>query len=105
MNITRTGNNTAAAIEPTDTILVNAINSNANTKHIKPICQFIIKSTPSEVAIPLPPLNLKKTGKVCPIITNTPASCTNKALSKSLIITPASNAIRTATTPFNHKLK
>jgi hypothetical protein len=63
MNTVSTGNSIAAAIEPNDTNLVNAININANTKQINPICQFVINSTPRDVATPFPPLNLKNTGK------------------------------------------
>ena len=43
-------------------------------------------------------MNLKNTGNVCPIITNIPANCTNKALSKFLIIFPARTAIKIDTT-------
>ena len=88
MNNTSTGNKIAAAIEPTETILVNAIRMSANTKQINPICQFVISKTPSAVATPFPPLKRKNTGKVCPNITNTPANCINKALSKPEKIFP-----------------
>ena len=64
MNTVSTGNSIAAAIEPNDTNLVNAISISANTKQINPICQFVINSTPKDVATPFPPLNLKNTGKV-----------------------------------------
>ena len=74
MNSVRTGYSIAAAIEPTETICVNAINIRAKTKQIKPICQFDIIKTPSDVATPFPPLNLKNIGKVCPKITATPAT-------------------------------
>ena len=96
-----TGNKIPADIEPTETILVSAIRINANTKHINPICQFIVNRTPNDVAIPFPPLNPKKIGNVCPISTNIPAICTNKALSRFLMIFPAKKAIKIDTTPFN----
>lgn len=60
MNATNTGNKIPADIEPTETILVSAIRINANTKHINPICQFIVNRTPNDVAIPFPPLNPKR---------------------------------------------
>ena len=73
----RIGNKIAAQIEPSDTILDIAIIANAKTKHISPIFQLTIKSTPSDVATPFPPLNLKNIGKVWPITTSTPAVNTN----------------------------
>ena len=73
MKIHNTGNNIAADIDPNDTILETAIINNANTKQINPILQFIIKSTPNDVATPFPPLNLKNIGNVCPKTTITPA--------------------------------
>ena len=56
MNNVKTGNKTAAAHDPKDTILVNAIKTTANTKQINPICQLLISKTPSDVATPFPPL-------------------------------------------------
>ena len=53
MNNVKTGNSIAAPHEPNDTILVNAINTSANTKQINPICQLLISSTPSDVATPV----------------------------------------------------
>ena len=50
INKTNTGNSTAAPIEPNETILVTAINTNANTKQINPIFQFVINNTPNDVA-------------------------------------------------------
>ena len=50
INNTKTGNNIAAPTEPIDTIWVNAISNNAKTRHIKPICQFVINNTPNDVA-------------------------------------------------------
>ena len=47
-----------------DTILLTAIITSAKTKQINPIFQFIISNTPRDVAIPFPPLNSKKIGKV-----------------------------------------
>ena len=79
MNIVSTGNSIAADTEPSETNLVNAINSKANTKHIKPICQFIINNTPRDVATPFPPLKLKNIGNVCPRTTASPAYCTSNA--------------------------
>ena len=35
-----------------ETILVKAINTSANTKHINPNCQFVINKIPSDVATP-----------------------------------------------------
>ena len=67
--IVNTGSNIAAVTDPTETICVNIINTNANTKQINPICQFVINKTPNDVATPLPPLNSKNIGYVCPIIT------------------------------------
>ena len=82
------------------TILVIAIRTKAKTKHISPICQFVISNIPNDVAIPFPPLNPKNIGKVCPTTTKIPASCTNKALSTFCTIFPTSKAIPIATTPF-----
>ena len=100
MNIVKTGYSIAATIEPTDTICVKAIKTSANTKQIRPICQFAVSSTPSDVAIPFPPLNLKNTGKVCPITTNSPASCTSNAVSKLFQMFPINFAINIDITPF-----
>ena len=105
MNTVSTGNSIAAAIEPNDTNLVNAININANTKQINPICQFVINSTPRDVATPFPPLNLKNTGKVWPNTTNIPANWTNKLESVSFTIFPAIKATKTANTPFKQSHK
>ena len=101
MNIVSTGYSIAAAIEPTDTICVNIIRIRANTKQISPICQFDIISTPSDVATPFPPLNLKNIGNVCPRITATPAICTNNAPLEFEKILFISIAISIETTPFN----
>ncbi len=57
------------------------ISTNANTRHINPICQFVINKIPNDVATPFPPLNPKNTGKVCPITTVIPAICTSNPLS------------------------
>ena len=100
MNTVSTGNSIAAAIEPNDTNLVNAININANTKQINPICQFVINSTPRDVATPFPPLNPKNIGNVCPKTTAIPASCTNKALSVFFAIFPTIIANNIATADF-----
>lgn len=59
INKTSIGNNIAALIEPSETILVSAINTSPKTKQISPICQFVVSNTPTAVATPLPPLNLK----------------------------------------------
>jgi len=83
MNNVKTGNKTAAAHDPKDTILVNTIKTTANTKQINPICQLLISKTPSDVATPFPPLNPKNIGNVCPKTTATPAICTNNPLSAS----------------------
>ena len=74
INNTSTGNSIAAPTDPIDTIFVNAINTNANTKQINPICQFVTSSTPNDVATPFPPLNPKNIGNVCPTTTAIPAS-------------------------------
>ena len=98
-----TGKRIAAAIEPSATILVIAINTKANTKQISPICQFVINNTPSAVATPLPPLNPKNIGNVCPSTTHTPAICIKRAAfhTSAFAIFPIKNATKTATTPFN----
>ena len=101
INKTSIGNNIAALIEPSETILVSAINTSPKTKQISPICQFVVSNTPTAVATPLPPLNLKNTGNVCPIITNIPASCISNGVLAPLAIFPISNASNIATTPFN----
>ena len=66
INNVNTGNKIAAPTDPIDTILLIAIITIAKIRQIKPIFQFIIINTPSEVATPLPPLNSKKIGNVCP---------------------------------------
>ena len=73
MNNVNTGNKTAAAHDPTDTILVKAINNTPNTKQINPICQLLIIKIHKEVATPFPPLNPKNIGNVCPSTTAIPA--------------------------------
>ena len=73
MNNTSTGKSIAAPTEPIDTILVSAIKTNANTKQINAIFQFVINNTPKDVAIPFPPLNPKNIGNVCPNTTAIPA--------------------------------
>ena len=45
-------------------------------------------------------MNLKNTGKVCPITTNNAASCTNICLSASWNNAPNAIAINIANTPF-----
>ena len=100
MNNTNTGKSIAAPTDPNDTILLSAINTSANTKHINPICQFVIKSTPKDVATPFPPLNPKNIGNVCPKTTAIPASCTNKALSVFFAIFPTIIANNIATANF-----
>ena len=100
MNNTKTGNNIAAAIEPTETILVIIININAKIKHINPIFQLTKSNTPSDVATPFPPLNPKNTGKVCPTIDAIAANCTNTSLFSYLNIFPINTAKRIATIPF-----
>ena len=72
----------------------------ATIKQIKPISQFDIIKTPSEVATPLPPLNPKNTGKVWPITTDIPANWTSNALLSILNIYAINNAILIAITPF-----
>ena len=57
INTISIGNNIADNIEPTDTILVRAINISANIKQISPTFQFKVINTPSDVATPFPPLN------------------------------------------------
>ena len=91
----------AAEIDPNDTILVIAINDKAKIKQINPIFQLIIKIIPKLVATPLPPLNPKNIGYVCPITTNRAAISTRIALLEFLAITPTNNDINTATIPFN----
>ena len=100
MNNTNTGKSIAAPTDPNDTILLSAISTSANTKHINPICQFVIKSTPKDVATPFPPLNPKNIGNVCPKTTAIPASCTNKALSVFFAIFPTIIANNIATADF-----
>ena len=100
MNNTNTGKSIAAPTDPNDTILLSAISTSANTKHINPICQFVIKSTPKDVATPFPPLNPKNIGNVCPKTTAIPASCTNKALSVFFAIFPTIIANNIATANF-----
>ena len=73
INKVNIGNSTAALIDPTETILVIAIITTANTKHIRPIFQFVINKTPKAVAIPLPQKKKKKIGNVCPTTTSIPA--------------------------------
>ena len=101
-NIHNTGNNTAAEIDPNETILVTIIITKANTKQISPNLQLIVRRTPSDVATPLPPLNLKNTGKVCPITTRIPAIWQSIAwiFESAFIIFPIKKAINIATTPF-----
>ena len=99
-NSINTGYNIAAPTEPNDTILVKNINTNANTKHINPTCQSTISNTPNDVATPFPPLNLKNTGKVCPITANKPAICASNAVSVVSLKFPNTTAIATAITPF-----
>ena len=64
INIVSTGNNIAAPIDPIETILVIMIITKANIKHIKPIFQLVIKSTPKDVATPFPPKKKKNIGNV-----------------------------------------
>ena len=101
MNNTKTGNNIAAAIEPTETIFVIAINNSANIRHIKPIFQLTKSNTPSDVATPFPPLNSKNIGNACPKTTNIPAIWASIAPSTFFTIFPAITATIIATTPFN----
>ena len=100
-NNTNTANKTAVEIEPKETIFVSAIIARANTKQISPIFQFINITIPKLVATPLPPLNLKNTGKVCPTITKNAANSTKIAGFISFTIFPTITAINTDTTPFN----
>ena len=100
MNNVKTGNKTAAAHDPKDTILVNAIKTTANTKQINPICQLLISKTPSDVATPFPPLNPKNIGNVCPKTTAIPAICKSNSLSKFFAIFPTIIAITIEITPF-----
>ena len=100
MNNVKTGNSTAAPHEPNDTILVNTINTSANTKQINPICQLLISNTPSDVATPFPPLKPKNIGNVCPITTAIPAICKSNSLSKFFTMFPTIIAITIETTTF-----
>ena len=101
INIVSIGYKTAASIEPTDTIFVNAIIITAKIKHIKPIFQFKVIKTPSAVATPFPPLNSKNIGNVCPSIAKNPAIYSNNVSSTSVQIRPASIATTIAITPFS----
>ena len=101
INIINIANKTAAEIDPSDTILVSAINANANNKQINPIFQLIKRIIPKLVATPFPPLNSKNTGYVCPITTNSAAISTSIALLVFLNILPKRIAINIETIPFN----
>ena len=57
MNKVSTGNKIDEAIDPMDTVLVNNINTIANTIQIKAIYQLITNNTPKAVSTPFPPLN------------------------------------------------
>ena len=58
------------------------------SKQIPKARGVIVKNTPAEVAIPLPPLNFSQKVKLCPKIAPNPAIIINKEAVSSLIGTP-----------------
>ena len=106
MKIQMIGNKIAPAIDPTETILVKAINTKPKIKQIKPTSQFNTNNAPIPVATPFPPLNLKKIGKVCPTIANTAATWQRIAFDPSGQTSapnmfPNNNPSKTAPTPLS----
>jgi hypothetical protein len=58
--------------DPIETILVKKAMVMPIAKQIKDNIGFITSITPMDDAIPLPPLNLRATGQLCPIIKKIP---------------------------------
>lgn len=69
----------AAKIEPKEEYLVIITVINHTVKQESASIGLIARTTPSDVATPLPPLNLKNTVKMCPKIAVIPTIRTNSA--------------------------
>lgn len=80
----KTGAATAATIAASDEILKIA-NTHSHTKReAVATCQESANNTPTAVATPLPPLNLRKIGNICP---NKTASATSAVISSGCLKT------------------
>src|SRR5580658_6895483 len=73
-NHTAKGRMIAAAIEASDTYLLNARTTPHTASAVKHAAGAQASTTPPEVAMPLPPLNLSQQVKLCPRMAATPAA-------------------------------